>query len=105
MFFDNSKYFEFVDKCREAGITCPIVPGIKVIKSMGQLSNVPRHFYVDFPDEFVNEATENPEHIKEIGIKWARKQTEELLSANVPSVHFYVMNDSANVTEVLKGLF
>ncbi|EPZ49918.1 putative methylenetetrahydrofolate reductase (NAD(P)H) [Bacteriovorax sp. BAL6_X] len=105
MFFDNSKYFEFVDKCREAGITCPIVPGIKVIKSMGQLSNVPRHFYVDFPDEFVNEATENPEHIKEIGIKWARKQTEELLNANVPSVHFYVMNDSANVTEVLKGLF
>lgn len=105
MFFDNSKYFEFVDKCREAGITCPIVPGIKVIKKMNQLSNVPRHFYVDFPDEFVAEIHESPEHIKEIGIKWARKQTEELLNANVPSVHFYVMNDCDSVTEVLKGYY
>lgn len=105
MFFDNSKYFEFVDKCREAGINCPIVPGIKVIKKMNQLSNVPRHFYVDFPDEFVSEIQESPEHIKEIGIKWARKQTEELLNANVPSVHFYVMNDCDSVTKVLKGYY
>ncbi len=105
MFFDNKHYFDFVEKCREAGITCPIVPGLKVIKNMKQFSSVPRHFYVNFPDEFVDEAHANPEHIEEIGIKWAEKQVEELMAANVPSVHFYVMNDAKSVSTVVKKFF
>ncbi len=105
MFFENRHYFDFVQKCREAGITCPIVPGLKVIKSLKQFSSVPRHFYVDFPDEFVEEAHANPKHVEEIGIKWASKQVEELMQANVPSVHFYVMNDAKSVSQVVKKFF
>ena len=105
MFFENKHYFDFVEKCRAAGITCPIVPGLKVIKNIKQFSSVPRHFYVDFPDEFVDEAHANPEHVEEIGIKWAEKQVEELMAANVPSVHFYVMNDAKSVSSVVKKFF
>lgn len=105
MFFQNQKYFEFVDACREADIQSPIIPGIKVIKNLKQFTTVPRNFYVDFPDEFVAEAHENPDHVEEIGIRWAIKQGEELLNANVPSLHFYVMNDSKSVSEVVKKLF
>ncbi len=105
MFFNNDAYFKFVDMCREAGITCPIVPGLKVLKNVKQLTTVPRHFYVDFPDDFVNEMTENPDNAEEIGIRWAMKQTEELMAANVPSVHFYVMNDAKNVSTVVKKFF
>ncbi|EQC52572.1 methylenetetrahydrofolate reductase [Bacteriovorax sp. DB6_IX] len=105
MFFKNNKYFEFVDSCKDAGIDCPIVPGIKVIKNLKQFRSVPSHFYVDFPDEFVEEAHENPDHVEEIGIRWAIKQGEELLNANVPSLHFYVMNDAKSVSQVVKKLF
>lgn len=105
MFFKNEKYFEFVKLCREAGINVPIVPGIKVIKSLGQFNTVPRNFYVDFPDEFVEEAHKNPKHVEEIGINFAIKQCEELLNANVPSLHFYVMNDSSSVVNVCKKFF
>ncbi len=105
MFFNNQAYFDFVDSCRAAGITCPIVPGLKVIKNTKQLTTVPRHFYVDFPDEFVSQMLEDPDHAEEIGISWAKKQTEELMAANVPSIHFYVMNDAKSVSQVVKKFF
>jgi len=102
MFFDNEKYFKFVDACREEGITVPIIPGLKVLKSMNQLQSIPSNFFIDLPDELVDEAVKNPNHIKEIGIKWAIKQAEGLVKKNVPSVHFYIMNDTESVVEVLK---
>ena len=105
MFFQNSKFFEFQKQCKESSIDVPIIPGIKVIKNLKQLTSVPRNFYVDFPDEFVEEAHENPDHVEEIGIRWAIKQGEELLNANVPSLHFYVMNDAKSVSEVVKKLY
>src|SRR5574339_430862 len=70
MFFDNSKYFEFVKQCREAGITVPIVPGLKVLKSVPQLKSVPKNFYIDFPDALVDEISSNPQHVVEIGKRW-----------------------------------
>lgn len=102
MFFDNQKYFEFVQACRDAGITVPIVPGLKVLKSMDQLKSIPKNFYVNFPEELSDDIQKNPQHVAEIGKKWAVKQSLELMEKNVPSLHYYVMNDATMVAEVLK---
>lgn len=102
MFFDNKKYFDFVKMCREAGITIPIVPGLKVLRSVEQLKSIPKHFYVDIPETLSDEILKNPTHASEIGKRWALKQTEELLTAKVPCAHFYVMNDASHVCEVVK---
>ncbi|MDD0852477.1 methylenetetrahydrofolate reductase [Halobacteriovorax sp. GB3] len=105
MFFDTSKYINFVKQCREEGINVPIVPGLKVLKNMKQLTTIPRNFYIDFPDELVDEVTANPKHIEEIGVRWAIRQSEELLNFGVPSLHFYVMNDTESVKEVVKKFY
>ncbi len=102
MFFDNNKYFDFVKQCREAGINVPIIPGIKVLKSMSQLSSIPKNFYIDFPDALVDEVTKNPKNILEIGKKWAENQVEDLLNKGVPSVHFYILNDTSTVVDIVK---
>lgn len=101
MFFDNQKYFDFVKECRAAGITVPIVPGLKILKSANQLQNVPRNFYVDLPDALVEEIQKNPQHVVEIGKRWAHQQVQGLLEFGVPSVHLYVLNDIASVVEVV----
>jgi methylenetetrahydrofolate reductase (NADPH) len=104
MFFDNKKYFAFVKAARENGITVPIIPGIKVLRTLPQLRSLPKTFHIDLPDELVEEVTENPDHVEEIGIRWALKQSEELLQANVPSLHFYVLNDAPLVAKIAKKL-
>lgn len=105
MFFDNSKYFKFVEMCRQEGITCPIIPGLKVLKNLQQLKSIPKHFHVDFPNEFVEEITNNPDHIEEIGVRWATQQCEGLLKFGVPSLHFYVMNDTSLVKKIVEKFF
>ncbi len=102
MFFDNQKYYNYVDQCRAAGISVPIIPGIKIIKSQRQLTTIPRNFYIDFPDELVGMITENPEHAKDIGKEWAMNQTLDLLNHGVPGIHFYIMNDTDTVVDVVK---
>jgi methylenetetrahydrofolate reductase (NADPH) len=102
MFFDTSKYIEFFESCRKCGIDVPIIPGLKILKSVKQLQSLPRNFYIDFPDQLVNEVLESPDHVVEIGINWAMKQAEELLSFGVPAVHFYIMNDTESVLKVVK---
>ena len=104
MFFDNKKYFEFVKACREAGITVPIVPGLKVLRSAEQLKSIPKHFYVDIPEALAEEIIKNPKHASEVGKNWALKQTDELLAAKAPCAHFYVMNDAPQVCEVVKQM-
>jgi methylenetetrahydrofolate reductase (NADPH) len=101
MFYDNTKFLAFVDRCRKAGITVPIIPGIKILKSAGQLKSVPRTFHIDLPAELAGEVLENPEHAEEIGCKWAIKQTQGLLDAGFMNVHFYVMNDAHLVRSVI----
>jgi methylenetetrahydrofolate reductase (NADPH) len=102
MFFDNQKYFDFVKLCREAGINVPIIPGIKIIKSASQLVSLPKNFYINLPDELVDSISSSPQHVAEIGKKWAMKQVEGLLNENVPCVHFYIMNDTNSVVDVVK---
>ncbi len=102
MFYDNEKYFEFVKLARESGINVPIIPGIKIITKKPQLTTIPKNFYINMPDELVNEINESPEHVKEIGTNWAIKQTEELMSKGAPCVHFYIMNDTESVVNVVR---
>ena len=102
IFLDNTYYFKFVEMCRAAGINVPIIPGIKVIKKASQLKSISKKFYIDFPDGLVDEINKNPNHTEEIGINWAVKQTEGLLAAGVPCVHYYIINDTSSVLEVVR---
>lgn len=104
MFFDNKSYFSFVEQCRIAGILVPIIPGLKVIRSLKQMQSLPKAFHIDIPDQLVDEITENPEHVIEIGKNWALKQAEELMNMCVPSVHFYVLNDAQTIFDIVKKL-
>ncbi len=95
MFFDNRFYFDFVEKCRQANIREPIIPGIKIITSRKQLKTIPKHFHVDLPAELTAEIQEaKDEHVLEIGVRWAQKQAEELINQKVPAIHFYIMQNS-----------
>ena len=102
MFFDNSKYFAFVKDCRAAGITVPIIPGLKVIKTVNQLNSLPRLFHIDLPQELVRELSARPEHAETIGKEWTKTQVKELLVSGVPCVHFFLMNDVNSVLDVIK---
>lgn len=104
MFFDNTYYFKFLRECRQAGIEVPIIPGIKVLNGVRQLSSLPKNFHITLPDALVDEIQECPKHIKEIGIRWAHKQCEELLSCGSPCIHFYIMNDAKSVIKVIGQL-
>jgi len=90
LFFDNKKYFEFVDKCRAEGITIPIIPGIKPIATKKQLSLLPHRFHVDIPDELAMEIIKckDNEQARKVGVEWAKTQCQELMAAGVPVLHF-----------------
>jgi methylenetetrahydrofolate reductase (NADPH) len=104
MFFENTDFFRFVENCRSAGITVPIIPGIKVIKSERQLTSLPKNFHISIPDELVDELQAYPAHGEEIGKRFAAKQCRGLLESGVKCVHFYVMNDADQVIEVIQSL-
>ena len=104
MFFDNSQYFAFVERCRKENITIPIIPGIKILDKPRQIDILPKLFNIKLPDELYNEATEDIEHIQEIGTRWAIKQSEELINAGVPIIHYYLMNDTSCMLNILNHL-
>ncbi len=104
MFFDNRHFHDFSKACRDAGITVPIIPGLKVLGSRRQLTTIPKNFHVTVPEELVDEIIENPDHAKTIGIEWGAKQCEDLLSRGCKCIHFYVMSDTGAVVEVIKKL-
>ncbi len=104
MFFDNKKYFAFVDRCRKENISVPIIPGIKILDKLRQIETLPKMFNIELPKELHNEAIENIEHIEEIGTRWAIKQSEELINAGVPIIHYYLMNDTSCMLKILNEL-
>ena len=107
MFFDNQKYFEYVDKCREAGITIPIIPGLKPIYSKKQLSILPRIFHVDMPmalSEAITKA-KTDEEVEEVGADWLLAQSRELKNAGVPVLHYYTLGKPKLIHKVVKELF
>jgi methylenetetrahydrofolate reductase (NADPH) len=107
MFFDNNKYFEFVDKCREVGITVPIIPGIKPITAKAQATVLPTIFHIDLPEELADEIEKCKDNaaVKQVGIEWAVKQSKELIDRQVPLVHFYSMGKSDPIYKIAKQLF
>jgi methylenetetrahydrofolate reductase (NADPH) len=107
MFFDNKRYFDFVARCREAGIHVPIIPGIKPITTKSQTSVLPTIFYIDLPEELSDEVEKCKDNnaVKEVGIEWAIKQSKELIKAGVPTLHFYSMGKSDPIYKIAKELF
>lgn len=107
MFFDNKKYFEFVDLCRKNDINVPIIPGLKILSSRSQLISLPKIFHIDLPqDLFVElEKCKDDKAIKEIGVKWCIEQSKELKKANVPCLHYYTMGTSESTKKVAKEVF
>jgi methylenetetrahydrofolate reductase (NADPH) len=107
MFFDNRHYFDFVRRCRDAGITVPIIPGLKPISSLGQLNTLPQTFNIDLPDELVKAVqtcTDNRE-VRQVGVEWAVHQSRELIKQGVPVVHFYTMGRSDNIKKIAEAVF
>lgn len=107
MFFDNSKYFEFLKRCRDAGITVPIVPGIKPIHLKNQLTALPRIFRTDIPEELANALRKcrDDEDAKEVGVEWCIEQCRELIRHNVPSIHFYSLMATESVYRVAGEIY
>ena len=108
MFFDNKVYYDFVEKCREAGITVPIIPGLKPLSTFKQLSVIPEAFSLDIPVELTREMTkakDSKEALYRIGTEWCTMQCKDLIAHGVPAVHFYTMGKSQNITEILKSCF
>ena len=107
MFFDNQKYFQFVDRCRAAGIDVPIIPGLKPLTTAKQLSILPQIFHVDLPEALVSavESAKTREQVKQVGLDWCTAQSEELLEAGVPTLHFYTMGKAHPTAEIARRVF
>ncbi len=107
MFFDNTKFFAFVDACRAVGITVPIIPGLKPIKTMTHVSFLPKFFHIDYPEELSKEllkCTTNQE-VEALGIEWGIQQSKELKAKGVPCIHYYTMSNSSSVKAIAKEIF
>lgn len=107
MFFDNKKYLEFVKKCKDFGITIPIIPGLKPITTAKQINILPSIFHMDIPVELSIEVEKckNNDEVKLVGIEWAISQSKELMEAGVPCLHFYSMGRSESVKQIAEALF
>jgi methylenetetrahydrofolate reductase (NADPH) len=107
MFFDNEKYFEYVESCRNAGIHIPIVPGLKPLTKMYQLSSIPRHFYINLPEDLVSAflSAKTMEAKRQVGIEWCVAQSQELKAAGVPCLHYYTMGDVDTIKKIAESVF
>jgi methylenetetrahydrofolate reductase (NADPH) len=107
MFFDNRKYFDFVNHCREAGITIPIIPGIKPITTKKQATGLPKVFHIDLPDELLDEIDNCPtdKEVRQVGIEWCINQSKELVKFGVPCLHIYTMGNAETTCRVAKEIF
>ncbi len=107
MFFDNSKFFAFVDSCRKAGIEVPIIPGLKPLATQKQLNLIPHRFHVDLPEALIKEVikAKSKEAIRQVGIDWCIAQSNELIAAGVPFLHYYSMGKSDNIHKVATAIF
>ena len=108
MFFDNKVYYDFVDRCRAAGITVPIIPGLKPISTPKQLTTLPEAFSLDIPVELtdaISKVKNDKDAVYQIGREWCTMQCKDLIANGVPAVHFYTMGKSENITQILRECF
>lgn len=108
MFFDNKVYYDFVERCREAGITVPIIPGLKPLSTVRQIGTLPEAFSLDIPlelTEAMKDAGEDRKAAYQIGTEWCTMQCKDLIAHGVPAVHFYTMGKSENIVKILQECF
>ncbi|MBR5567923.1 MAG: methylenetetrahydrofolate reductase [Bacteroidales bacterium] len=108
MFFDNNVYYDFVAKCRAAGINVPIIPGLKPISTFRQVTSLPEAFSLDIPVELteaLKDAKDDREAAYRIGTEWCSMQCKDLIAHGVPAVHFYTMGKSDNIVKILQNCF
>ena len=107
MFFDNQKFYTFVEKCRAAGITVPIIPGLKPISTPKHIEMLPRAFSIDLPQELMEEIRKckSDDGMYQVGIEWCVMQSRDLLAHGVPAIHYYTMGKADNIREILKRSF
>lgn len=107
MFFDNQKFFDFVAKCRAAGITVPIIPGLKPIATKKQLNLIPHRFSLELPDDLIMEVVKakDNEVVKQIGIEWCIQQSKELIAKGIPVLHYYSMGRAENIKAIASEVF
>jgi methylenetetrahydrofolate reductase (NADPH) len=106
MFFDNSRFFSFVEACRNAGIKVPIIPGIKPVSIKKHLNILPQTFKVDIPPDLSREMDKckNNNEVRQVGIEWAIQQSKELIAAGVPIIHFFTMGKADNIRKIAEGI-
>lgn len=105
MFFDNARYFDFVRRCRAAGIGVPVIPGIKPLAAPRHLEGLPALFGITIPEALRREAEAHPDHVREVGVEWAAQQALELKRAGVPVIHFYTMGRTDNIRRIARKVF
>ncbi len=108
MFFDNKVYYDFVSRCRAAGINVPIIPGLKPISTCRQISTLPEAFSLDIPlelTEAMKDAADDKDAAYRIGTEWCAMQCKDLIRNGVPAVHFYTMGKTENIVNILKECF
>ncbi len=107
LFYDNQKYFDFVDRCRSIGINVPIIPGLKPLAVKRHLQVLPSMFHVDIPEDLCNEAEKCKDNkaIKQLGVEWAIQQSKELKEAGVPCLHYYTMSRAEQTIAIAKEVF
>ena len=107
MFFDNQKYFDFVNAAKQIGIDVPIIPGIKPIAVTRHLQLLPQVFRIDLPEALIK-AVQNcktNKEVRQVGVEWAIQQSKELLEAGVPVLHYYSMGKSDNIKKIASAIF
>ncbi len=107
MFFDNRKYFRFVEDCRKAGIHVPIIPGLKPVSTKQHLNYLPKTFSIDLPDDLVHEVVKcrDNDQVRQVGIEWAIHQSRELIEKGAPVLHFFTMGRSDNILKIVRAVF
>ena len=107
MFFDNNRFFRFVDNCRAAGITIPIIPGLKPISTPAHIEMLPRAFRIDLPEALMKEIRKckDSQEIYQVGIEWCTMQSKDLLAHGAPAIHYYTMGKADNIRTILKRVF
>ncbi|UZR93639.1 methylenetetrahydrofolate reductase [NAD(P)H] [Chondrinema litorale] len=107
MFFDNQKYFEFVKKCRDIGITVPIIPGLKPLTNKKQLTILPSIFHIDIPQDLFTavEKCKTNQEVRQVGVEWCTQQSKELVKFGVPCLHYYSMGKSGSVKQIASEIF
>ncbi|MBI4648701.1 MAG: methylenetetrahydrofolate reductase [Bacteroidia bacterium] len=107
MFFDNQKYFRFVEMCRNLGITVPVIPGLKPVITMKDLYLLPRTFYIDIPEALSKELLKckTDKEAWQVGVDWTIMQSKELIKFGVPSLHYFTIGRSDNIKAIARAVY